>query len=186
MTPPPHLTAYFWTGVPPRPRGNDLEYAGVSAYETKDGILMLGSFREGQHRRLDLALPLPLKVVDLLAEVSADCPRRTAGRMDDQCGVRCPGCYRQEAAPIEGCVSVWPRLATVPSTSHFETRVYLMNLYIGTIFESLFEAFVNVRAALRPSNFLVLHFRLARDRRLFKGNLVGFGQFCRVRRHRHV
>jgi len=30
------------------------------------------------------------KVVDLLAEVSADCPRRTAGRMNDRCGVRCP------------------------------------------------------------------------------------------------
>jgi hypothetical protein len=30
------------------------------------------------------------KVVDLLAEVSADCPRRARGRMNDQCGVRCP------------------------------------------------------------------------------------------------
>jgi hypothetical protein len=30
------------------------------------------------------------KVVDLLAEVSADCPRRTADRMNDRCGVRCP------------------------------------------------------------------------------------------------
>jgi hypothetical protein len=29
-------------------------------------------------------------------------------------------------------------------------------------------AFVNVRAALRPSDFLFLHFRFARDRRLFK------------------
>jgi hypothetical protein len=37
-----------------------------------------------------MALPLPLKVVDLLAEVSADCPRRTADRMNDRCGVRCP------------------------------------------------------------------------------------------------
>jgi hypothetical protein len=71
------------------------------------------------------------------------------------------------------------------STSHFETRVYFMNLYVGMIFESLSEAFVNVRAALRPSDFLILHFRFARDRRLFKGNLVGFGQFCCVRSHRH-
>jgi hypothetical protein len=29
-------------------------------------------------------------VVDLLAEVSVDCPRRTADRMNDRCGVRCP------------------------------------------------------------------------------------------------
>jgi len=71
------------------------------------------------------------------------------------------------------------------STAHFETRVYFMNLYIGMVFEGLSEAFVNVRAALRPSDFLVLHFRFARDRRLFKGNLVGLGQFCCVRRHRH-
>ena len=48
-----------WSGVPPKPRGNDLEYAGVSAYETKDGVLMLGSFRAGQHRRLWEALGRP-------------------------------------------------------------------------------------------------------------------------------
>jgi hypothetical protein len=59
------------------------------------------------------------------------------------------------------------------------------HLYIGMVFEGLSEAFVNVRAALRPSDFLFLHFRFARERRLFKGNLVGFGQFCCVRRHRH-
>ena len=53
------LTACLWSGVPPKPRGNDLEYAGVSAYETKDGVLMLGSFRAGQHRRLWEALGRP-------------------------------------------------------------------------------------------------------------------------------
>jgi crotonobetainyl-CoA:carnitine CoA-transferase CaiB-like acyl-CoA transferase len=45
--------------VPPKRRGNDLEYAGVSAYQTKDGVLMLGSFRAGQHRRLWGALGRP-------------------------------------------------------------------------------------------------------------------------------
>ena len=54
-----HLTSHLWSGVVPKPRGNDLEYAGVSAYETKDGTLMLGSFREGQHRRLWTALGRP-------------------------------------------------------------------------------------------------------------------------------
>jgi hypothetical protein len=34
------------------------------------------------------------KIADLLAEVSADCPRRAAGRMNDQCGVRCPDLAR--------------------------------------------------------------------------------------------
>jgi crotonobetainyl-CoA:carnitine CoA-transferase CaiB-like acyl-CoA transferase len=54
-----HLTACSWSGVAPKPRGNDLEYAGVSAYETKDGVLMLGSFRAGQHKRLWEALGRP-------------------------------------------------------------------------------------------------------------------------------
>jgi crotonobetainyl-CoA:carnitine CoA-transferase CaiB-like acyl-CoA transferase len=53
------VTACLWSGVPPKPRGNDLEYAGVSAYETKEGVLMLGSFRAGQHRRLWEALGRP-------------------------------------------------------------------------------------------------------------------------------
>jgi crotonobetainyl-CoA:carnitine CoA-transferase CaiB-like acyl-CoA transferase len=53
------VTACLWSGVAPRPRGNDLEYAGVSAYETQDGVLMLGSFRAGQHRRLWEALGRP-------------------------------------------------------------------------------------------------------------------------------
>lgn len=54
-----HLTSHLLNGVVPKPRGNDLEYAGVSAYETRDGTLMLGSFREGQHRRLWTALGRP-------------------------------------------------------------------------------------------------------------------------------
>jgi crotonobetainyl-CoA:carnitine CoA-transferase CaiB-like acyl-CoA transferase len=53
------VTACLWSGVSPQPRGNDNKWAGVSAYETKDGILMLGSIREGQHRRLWQALDRP-------------------------------------------------------------------------------------------------------------------------------
>ncbi len=53
------VTACLFSGLPPRRRGNELEYAGVSAYDTRDGILMLGAFREGQHRRLWEALGRP-------------------------------------------------------------------------------------------------------------------------------
>jgi crotonobetainyl-CoA:carnitine CoA-transferase CaiB-like acyl-CoA transferase len=53
------VTSCLWSGVPPRPRGNDLDYPGVSAYETRDGLLMLGSFRKGQHQRLWQALGRP-------------------------------------------------------------------------------------------------------------------------------
>jgi hypothetical protein len=30
------------------------------------------------------------KVLDLLAEISADCPKKQAGNMSDQCVARCP------------------------------------------------------------------------------------------------
>ena len=77
-----HLTAYLWSGVAPKPRGNDLEYAGVSAYQTKDGTLMLGSFREGQHRRLWTALGRPdlaaLWTVQDQEEHGRSWPRRSA------------------------------------------------------------------------------------------------------------
>jgi crotonobetainyl-CoA:carnitine CoA-transferase CaiB-like acyl-CoA transferase len=53
------VTACLWSGVAPKPRGNALDHPGVSAYETKDGVLMLGSFRAGQHRRLWTALGRP-------------------------------------------------------------------------------------------------------------------------------
>ena len=50
------VTVSVYKGVTPRPRGNDLDHPGVSAYDTQDGVLMLGSFRAGQHRRLWSAL----------------------------------------------------------------------------------------------------------------------------------
>jgi hypothetical protein len=30
------------------------------------------------------------KVLDLLAEIAADCPKKQAGNMSDQCAARCP------------------------------------------------------------------------------------------------
>lgn len=30
------------------------------------------------------------KVLDLLAEITADCPKKQAGNMSDQCAARCP------------------------------------------------------------------------------------------------
>jgi hypothetical protein len=30
------------------------------------------------------------KVSDLLAEITADCPKKQAGNMSDQCAARCP------------------------------------------------------------------------------------------------
>ena len=53
------VTAYLFSGDPPKARGNDLDQAGVSGYETKDGILMLGAFNVRQHERLWHALGRP-------------------------------------------------------------------------------------------------------------------------------
>jgi crotonobetainyl-CoA:carnitine CoA-transferase CaiB-like acyl-CoA transferase len=53
------LTSRLYTGAPRRPRGNDLDHPGVCAYETRDDVLMLGSFRAGQHRRLWTGLGRP-------------------------------------------------------------------------------------------------------------------------------
>lgn len=51
-----HLTAYLRTGRAARPRGNEHEYATNSAYETKDGLVMLGASNLRQQRRLWAAL----------------------------------------------------------------------------------------------------------------------------------
>lgn len=53
------VTACLFSGASPKPRGNDFKWAGVGAYETKDGILMLGSVRRAQHERLWKALGRP-------------------------------------------------------------------------------------------------------------------------------
>jgi len=34
------------------------------------------------------------KVVDFLAEITADCPKKQAGNMSDQCAARCPDLSR--------------------------------------------------------------------------------------------
>jgi crotonobetainyl-CoA:carnitine CoA-transferase CaiB-like acyl-CoA transferase len=47
-----HLTGYSWNGREPRPHGNKQPYATNSAYETKDGLVMLGASNLGQQRRL--------------------------------------------------------------------------------------------------------------------------------------
>ncbi len=56
-----HVTAHSRTGKPPRPRGNDHEYATNSAYPTKEGMgmVMLGASNLRQQKRLWAALDRP-------------------------------------------------------------------------------------------------------------------------------
>ena len=51
-----HLTGYSWNGAAPKPKGNKQPYATNSAYETKDGLVMLGASNLRQQRRLWQAL----------------------------------------------------------------------------------------------------------------------------------
>ncbi len=54
-----HLTGYLWNGSEPKPKGNKQPYATNSAYETKDGLLMIGASNLGQQRRLWNAVERP-------------------------------------------------------------------------------------------------------------------------------
>jgi crotonobetainyl-CoA:carnitine CoA-transferase CaiB-like acyl-CoA transferase len=54
-----HLTGYSWNGREPKPHGNKQPYATNSAYETKDGLVMIGASNLGQQRRLWAALERP-------------------------------------------------------------------------------------------------------------------------------
>ena len=54
-----HLTGYLWNGKEPQPHGNKQPYATNSAYEAKDGLLMIGASNLGQQRRLWTVLERP-------------------------------------------------------------------------------------------------------------------------------
>jgi crotonobetainyl-CoA:carnitine CoA-transferase CaiB-like acyl-CoA transferase len=54
-----HLTGYSWNGREPKPHGNKQPYATNSAYETLDGLVMIGASNLGQQRRLWAALERP-------------------------------------------------------------------------------------------------------------------------------
>src|SRR5579862_5687018 len=54
-----HLTGYSWNGREPKPHGNKQPYATNSAYETKDGLVMLGASNLGQQHRLWRTLERP-------------------------------------------------------------------------------------------------------------------------------
>jgi crotonobetainyl-CoA:carnitine CoA-transferase CaiB-like acyl-CoA transferase len=54
-----HLTGYLRNGVHPKPNGNLNPHATNSAYETKDGLVMLGASNLRQQRRLWVLLERP-------------------------------------------------------------------------------------------------------------------------------
>lgn len=53
------ITSHLVSGETPKPKGNDLDQAGVSGYQTKSGVLMIGCFNARQNRRFWTAVGRP-------------------------------------------------------------------------------------------------------------------------------
>ena len=73
-----HLTGYLRNGVHPKPHGNRHPHATNGAFETKDGLVMLGASNLRQQRRLWLALGRPDMVKRTNDEREADHDRQIA------------------------------------------------------------------------------------------------------------
>jgi crotonobetainyl-CoA:carnitine CoA-transferase CaiB-like acyl-CoA transferase len=67
-----HLTGYLRNGVHPKPSGNRNPHATNSAYETKDGLVMLGASNLRQQRRLWTLLERPDLIKKTNEERDAD------------------------------------------------------------------------------------------------------------------
>lgn len=73
-----HLTGYLRNGKHPRPHGNVQNFATSSAYETKDGMVMLGASNLRQQRRLWAVLDHPDVAKKTNPEREADREREAA------------------------------------------------------------------------------------------------------------
>jgi len=67
-----HLTGYLRNGVHPKPNGNRNPHATNSAYQTKDGLVMLGASNLRQQRRLWMLLECPDMIKTTNEERDAD------------------------------------------------------------------------------------------------------------------
>ena len=73
-----HLTGYLRNGVHPKPNGNRNPHATNSAYQTKDGLVMLGASNLRQQRRLWTLLERPDMIKKTNEEREADREREAA------------------------------------------------------------------------------------------------------------
>src|SRR5215475_8674988 len=73
-----HLTGYLRNGVHPKPSGNRNPHATNSAYQTKDGLVMLGASNLRQQRRLWMLLERPDLIKKTNEEREADHEREAA------------------------------------------------------------------------------------------------------------
>src|ERR1700751_4167694 len=73
-----HLTGYLRNGVHPKPNGNRHPHATISAYQAKDGLVMLGASNLRQQRRLWTLLEHPEMIKRTNDERDADRAREEA------------------------------------------------------------------------------------------------------------
>src|SRR5471032_2185519 len=73
-----HLTGYLRNGVQPKPNGNRHPHATNRAYETKNGLVMLGASNLRQQRRLWTLLAHPDMIKKTNDERDADHAREVA------------------------------------------------------------------------------------------------------------
>jgi crotonobetainyl-CoA:carnitine CoA-transferase CaiB-like acyl-CoA transferase len=73
-----HLTGYLRNGVQPKPSGNRHPHATNSAYETKEGLVMLGASNLRQQRRLWALLERPDMIKKTNEERDAERENETA------------------------------------------------------------------------------------------------------------
>src|SRR5258707_10261000 len=73
-----HSPGFLPNGTPPKPHGNRHAHATNGAYDTKDGLLMLGASNLRQQRRLWTVLERPDMIKRSNDERDADHARETA------------------------------------------------------------------------------------------------------------
>ena len=73
-----HLTGYLRNGAHPKPSGNSNPHATNSAYQAKDGVVMLGASNLRQQRRLWMLLERPDMIKKTNEEREADREREAA------------------------------------------------------------------------------------------------------------
>jgi len=85
-----HLTGYLRNGVHPKPNGNLHPYATNSAYQTRDGLVMLGASNLRQQRQLWALLERPDMIKKTNEEREAD-REREAVALSEIMGTRTAG-----------------------------------------------------------------------------------------------
>ena len=78
------------------PRGGAITFRDIAGKLTVLRITCDKCGRSGQYRvdRLIMRYGIDAKLLDWSDEITADCPRKRARNLNDQCGARCPDLWK--------------------------------------------------------------------------------------------